>query len=117
MLKNIGYNLILTEFTDRFNNANSPNFVYKDINGLGMLLRNYNLSDDISFRFSNRSWPEFPLTAEKYASWIKHSEGDVINIFMDYETFGEHQDSSTGIFEFLKSLKTEMIKNNITTSG
>ncbi|MEM0133521.1 glycoside hydrolase family 57 protein [Acidiplasma sp.] len=113
IVKNIGYNLILTEFTDRFNNANSPNFVYKDINGLGMLLRNYNLSDDISFRFSNRSWPEFPLTAEKYASWIKHSEGDVINIFMDYETFGEHQDSSTGIFEFLKSLKTEMIKNNI----
>jgi len=69
-------------------------------------LKNYKLSDDIAFRFSNQGWSEFPLTTEKYSSWIKSLEGnaDTVNLFMDYETFGEHQWEETGIFEFLKVL-------------
>ncbi len=78
-----------------------------------VLLRNYRLSDDISFRFSNRDWREYPLTAEKYAHWI-HSENGaatVINLFMDYETFGEHQWAETGIFPFLEELPGEILKH------
>ena len=73
---------------------------------LRLLLKNYRLSDDIAFRFSNHEWPEFPLTAEKFASWAQASgaAGDIINLFMDYETFGEHQWESTGIFQFMEAL-------------
>lgn len=70
--------------------------------GLPLLLRDYRLSDDIAFRFSNRSWPEWPLTAEKYDRWIGALEGELLSLFMDFETFGEHQDKSTGIFEFFE---------------
>ncbi len=78
-----------------------------------LLLRNYRLSDDVSFRFSNRDWPEYPLTAEKYAHWIhrENGVGTVINLFMDYETFGEHQWADTGIFTFLEKLPGEILKH------
>ncbi len=75
-----------------------------------MLLRNYKLTDDVGFRFSSRWWEEYPLTAEKYASWLAASPGDCINLFMDYETFGEHHWSETGIFEFLRFLPGEVLK-------
>jgi alpha-amylase len=86
----------------------SPNFVYKPVGTkkIKLLLKNYKLSDDIAFRFSQQSWSEWPLTADKFAYWL-HQAGehhDVINLFMDYETFGEHQWQSTGIFEFLRHL-------------
>ena len=72
----------------------------------GLLLKNYKLSDDIAFRFSNKAWEEYPLTAEKFAKWVHQINGDgyLCNLFMDYETFGEHQWADTGIFKFLEKL-------------
>ena len=69
-------------------------------------LRNYKLSDDIAFRFSDRNWDQYPLTVDKYVGWLtsENTPGEVINLFMDYETFGEHQNADTGIFEFMKAL-------------
>jgi len=75
-----------------------------------LLLKNYKLSDDIAFRFSNRDWVEWPLTAEKFAAWISAIQGQTINLFMDYETIGEHQWKETGIFDFLKCLPFELLK-------
>lgn len=90
----------------------SPNFVYKAKGSkINVLLRNYKLSDDIAFRFSLREWKEWPLTADKYASWLSSSRGHCINLFMDYETFGEHQWESTGIFNFLEHLPKEAFKH------
>lgn len=66
-----------------------------------VLLKNYKLSDDIAFRFSNQNWSEWPLTADKYSDWLEETQGETINLFMDYETFGEHQWEDTGIFEFI----------------
>ncbi len=76
-----------------------------------MLLKNYKLSDDVAFRFSQKSWAEYPLPADRYAHWINALEGHSVNLFMDYETFGEHQWEDTGIFEFLKHLPQEIFKN------
>jgi alpha-amylase len=108
----MGYKGIITEGAERILGWRSPNFLYKPVNTkLKVLLRNYKLSDDIGFRFSARNWPGFPLTAEKYANWMSNSFGDVINLFMDYETFGEHHWTETGIFEFLKHLPEEVFKH------
>ncbi|MBN1281055.1 MAG: glycoside hydrolase family 57 protein [Candidatus Thermoplasmatota archaeon] len=108
----LGYKGIITEGTERILGWRSPNFLYKPTNtNLKVLLRNYKLSDDIGFRFSSRNWPGFPLTADKYANWMSNSFGDVINLFMDYETFGEHQWTETGIFEFLRHLPGEALKH------
>ena len=95
----------------------SPNYVYANAvnQKLRLLLRNYKLSDDIAFRFSNRNWDEWPLTADKYVKWLASDEtpGEVINLFMDYETFGEHQTADTGIFEFMRALpKAILAKKN-----
>jgi alpha-amylase len=102
------------EGVDHILGYRSPNYPYRPPHtGAGptgrpfaLLLKNYRLSDDIAFRFSNRSWTEWPLTAEKFASWVNQINGDgyVCNLFMDYETFGEHQWSDTGIFQFLDAL-------------
>lgn len=104
----MGYKAILAEGADHVLGWRSPNFVYKPsgCESLRLLLKNYRLSDDIAFRFSNHEWPEFPLTAEKFASWAQAAgaAGDIINLFMDYETFGEHQWESTGIFQFMEAL-------------
>jgi alpha-amylase len=79
-----------------------------------LLLKNYKLSDDIAFRFSEKSWKEFPLTTEKFAQWVNkiNGNGNVVNLFMDYETFGEHQWAQTGIFRFLKQLPYEILKSS-----
>jgi alpha-amylase len=109
----LGYKGIITEGADKILGWRSPNFVYKPVNAnIKVLMRNYKLSDDVGFRFSSRNWPEFPLTADKYANWMSNSFGDVINLFMDYETFGEHQWTETGIFEFLKHLPGEVFKHD-----
>lgn len=113
MVKDLGFETIITEGTDEIISKNSPNFIYKTISGLNLFLRNYRLSDDISFRFSNRSWNEYPLFADKYAKWIFMTEGDVINLFMDYETFGEHNWKETGIFDFMRALPNELKKYGI----
>ena len=109
-----GYKTMLTEGARHIMGWRSPNYVYtNDIQPkLKLLLRNYQLSDDIAFRFSNRSWEDWPLTAEKYVGWLKSAVadgGDIINLFMDYETFGEHQNAQSGIFEFMKALPKAVI--------
>ena len=108
VVEQMGYNAILTEGADHILGYRSPDFVYNPPNcaDLRILLKNYRLSDDIAFRFASRDWPEWPLTAEKFAGWIDQINGNgyVCNLFMDYETFGEHQWTETGIFEFLRAL-------------
>jgi alpha-amylase len=108
----LGYKGVLTEGADDILDWRSPNYVYSaPDSGLGLLLKNYKLSDDIAFRFSNRAWPDFPLTVDKYAGWLHALRGkaDTINLFMDYETFGEHQWAETGIFSFLNDLPEALL--------
>lgn len=80
---------------------------------LPLLLKNYKLSDDIAFRFSNKEWKDHPLSSEKFASWVDATPGETINLFMDYETFGEHQWEDTGIFQFLEHLPWALKERNI----
>lgn len=104
----MGYSCMLTEGAKHILGWKSPNYVYANaVNPkLKLLLRNFSLSDDIAFRFSDRSWNGWPVDAGKYVSWLMDSlkDGEVVNLFMDYETFGEHQPASTGIFEFMRAL-------------
>ena len=110
----MGFKAMITEGAKHILGWKSPNVLYYNVlkPELKIILKNYKLSDDIAFRFSNKSWPEFPLTAEKYTSWITEMDNkqEVVNLFMDYETFGEHQKAHTGIFEFLKQFPEEVIK-------
>ncbi len=122
IVSELGFQGMLAEGPDDVIGWRSPNFVYHIADygptedggakyaaahaPMGLLLKNYRLSDDIAFRFSNRGWEDFPLTADKFAGWVHRisGNGDVLNLFMDYETFGEHQWRETGIFEFLSHL-------------
>jgi alpha-amylase len=110
-----GFDAILAEGADHVLGHRSPNFVYATANGtkLKLLLKNYRLSDDIAFRFSNRAWDQWPVTADRFASWVNtvNGNGVVVNLFMDYETFGEHQWEDTGIFNFLRYLPSEILKH------
>lgn len=111
----MGYKAILAEGADHVLGWKSPNFVYKPImaNKIKLLLKNYRLSDDIAFRFSNKGWKGYPLTADKFASWVNQANGNGtnVNLFMDYETIGEHQWEDTGIFDFFRNLPGEILKN------
>jgi alpha-amylase len=111
-IEDMGYEGVVAEGADHVLGWRSPNFVYrpKTTNRIKLLLKNYKLSDDIAFRFSDKNWKEWPLTTEKYASWLKSVQGDTVNLFMDYETFGEHQWRDTGIFNFMKHLPEEVLK-------
>jgi len=108
------YDGVLAEGADHILGYRSPAFIYHAPGApqLKMLLKNYRLSDDIAFRFSNRSWPEWPLTADKFADWAQQINGNgyPCNLFMDYETFGEHQWEDTGIFRFLEALPESILK-------
>ncbi len=110
----MGFKAMITEGARHVLGWKSPNVLYYNVikPELKLILKNYKLSDDIAFRFSNKSWDEYPLTAEKYASWIADldKKQEVVNLFMDYETFGEHQKAETGIFDFLKALPGEILK-------
>lgn len=110
----MGFKSILTEGAKHVLGWKSPNFLYcNSINPrLKVLLRNFVLSDDIAFRFSNRDWNAWPLTADKYASWINKlaPKSELLNIFLDYETFGEHNWKETGIFDFLCHLPGAILK-------
>jgi len=112
VVRDLGYHTILTEGADHILGYRSPNFLYHPpgCEDLHIMLKNYRLSDDIAFRFSNRTWSEWPLTAEKFANWVSRINGNgfVCNLFMDYETFGEHQWTETGIFDFLTALPDAM---------
>jgi len=111
---NLGFKAMIAEGADDILGWRSPNFIYKHPSAdLKLLLKNYRLSDDIAFRFSNREWKEFPLTAPKFANWVHQisGNGETLNLFMDYETFGEHQWESTGIFDFLDHLPAEIMRH------
>ncbi|MBR2543220.1 glycoside hydrolase family 57 protein [Candidatus Saccharibacteria bacterium] len=109
-----GYQGILAEGWDKILGWRSPNHVYRpvDCSKIKLLLKNYRLSDDIAFRFSNRDWKEHPLTVKKYQRWINDDclRGNLINLFMDFETFGEHQWADTGIFKFFDQFVTSWMK-------
>jgi len=110
----MGYQVMLTEGADQVLAGRNPRVAWRSVSrpDLTVLLRDYRLSDDISFRFSATDWFEYPLTAKKYARWLNQHSGsaEVINLFMDYETFGEHQWLETGIFDFLRELPAEILK-------
>ncbi len=113
-IADMGFKSVLTEGAKHILGWKSPNFLYCNaINPrLKVLLRNFVLSDDIAFRFSNRNWSEWPLTAEKYASWVNKlaPTSEVLNIFLDYETFGEHNWKDSGIFDFLSHMPAAILK-------
>lgn len=117
MVGQMGYRVVLAEGAKPVLGWKSPNFVYANaINPrVKVLLRNFGLSDDIAFRFGNKSWEGWPLTADKYASWLSSSleKEDVVNLFMDYETFGEHQKAATGIFEFMANLPSAVLAQGL----
>lgn len=108
-----GYKVILAEGWDPVLNWRSPNFVYEPTyteNGIKLLLKNYHLSDDIAFRFGDQNWSQWPLTADKFTHWLNESgDGTNFNLFMDYETFGEHQWQESGIFDFLEHLPSQWL--------
>ena len=109
-----GYKAILAEGWDKILGWRSPNYLYEPAftDNIKLLMKNYKLSDDIAFRFGDRSWSEWPLTADKFAHWLNEtSNAEVFNLFMDYETFGEHQWVESGIFGFLQSLPNQWLKN------
>lgn len=108
-----GYAGIVAEGWDPILGWRSPNYVYRPVGTerVKLLLKNYRLSDDVAFRFSSREWGEWPLTAEKFGQWLAEAEGDTVNLFMDYETFGEHQWEDSGIFSFLEQLPWEVKKH------
>lgn len=109
-----GYKAILAEGWDGPLGWRSPNFVYQPTytDNIKLLLKNYQLSDDIAFRFGDRGWSEWPLTANKFVHWLNETEPATnFNLFMDYETFGEHQWGETGIFDFLFHLPKEWYKH------
>lgn len=111
LFESLGYKVMLTEGVDWVLGWRSPNYVYKARDSeIRVLTRNYRLSDDIGFRFSDKKWDQYPLTADKYAAWLSATPGDVIFIAVDYETFGEHHWPETGIYEFLRWLPGEILK-------
>lgn len=113
--EDMGFKSILMEGAERVLDWRSPNFVYRPRNAqhIKILMKNYKLSDDIAFRFGDKSWKDYPLTTEKWTRWI-HSiagNGTNVNLFMDFETFGEHQWADTGIFEFMKAVPEKILRH------
>jgi alpha-amylase len=118
-VRKLGFSAMYTEGVDRILEWRSPDYLYS-CSGLKLLLRNCRLSDDVAFRFTNREWDHFPLTADTYAQWIADSPGECVQVFIDYETFGEHQWADTGILEFFRYLPEELLEKgveSITPSG
>ncbi len=108
-----GYKGILAEGWDPVLGWRSPNFVYRPIytDNIRLLLKNYKLSDDIAFRFGDHDWAEWPLTADKFSHWLSEDQNATnFNLFMDYETFGEHQWEASGVFDFLEHLPEQWLK-------
>lgn len=114
-IEDLGYVGILAEGVDHILDWRNPNFVYKPkgTEKIKLLLKNYRMSDDIAFRFGTPGWEGHPVTAPKFADWVSriNGNGHLVNLFMDYETFGEHQWEHTGIFDFLRHLPGEVLKH------
>ena len=112
----MGFKGMLTEGADRILAHRSPNYVYRThpASDFKILLKNYKLSDDVAFRFSDRSWSEWPLSTERYVYWLNRlpKQHQVVNLFMDYETFGEHQWADSGIFSFLQELPDQVFSSS-----
>ncbi len=120
IVHDMGFHGILLEGWDHCLKDRTPNLVYRPPinsrrkkNRFGLLLKNYKLSDDIAFRFSNKDWSHHPMTVNKFVDWTHQNYGDTINLFMDYETFGEHQWEDTGIFDFLRHLPGICLDNEL----
>lgn len=115
-LEGMGFKTVLAEGVDKLLGYQSPNYLYKAPNTkkIVTLVRNCKLSDDVAFRFSDRGWKEYPLTAEKFNNWIEQSGGDIANIFIDYETIGEHHWSDTGIFDFWSAFLQQAVDRGFT---
>ncbi len=111
----MGFQAMMVEGTDRMLGWRSPNYVYAAASapGLRLLARNFRLSDDVGFRFSNRTWDAWPLTADRWAEWISRSAESSVHVFLDYETFGEHHWADTGIFDFLRYLPDALARRNV----
>ncbi len=110
-----GYKAILAEGWDKTLGWRNPNFVYRPAytENIKLLMKNYKLSDDIAFRFGDKNWAEHPLSTEKFCHWLNADHNaNIFNLFMDYETFGEHQWADTGIFDFLENLPKEWQKQS-----
>ncbi|MGC9209808.1 MAG: glycoside hydrolase family 57 protein [Acidilobus sp.] len=109
-----GFKAVVTEGVEWALGWRSPNYVYLNpLCGVRLLLRNYRLSDDIGFRFGDRNWDQYPLTADKYARWVSESPGDLVLVAVDFETFGEHHWPESGIYEFLRWLPRELGKRGV----
>jgi len=110
-----GFKGIITEGWDKYLEWRSPNMVYKPYNtkNIKLLMKNYRMSDDIAFRFGEKDWSEYPLTVDKYNSWAHEAtdSNPLLNLFMDYETFGEHQWEDTGIFNFFEDFVGKWLSN------
>lgn len=117
--ENYGFKGILAEGWDPILQWRSPNYMYRPFGtkNISLLLKNYRLSDDIAFRFGDKVWPQWPLSADTYNGWVNDSITDksIVNLFMDYETFGEHQWADTGIFEFYEAFIGKWLKNHDNT--
>jgi alpha-amylase len=111
----MGFDGILAEGVPWVLNGQLPNYLYRapHVSQLKTILRNVGLSDDLGFRFSDQNWSEWPLTPEKFAGWLKKAPGDVVNLFLDYETIGEHQWKDTGIFDFWEKLPEAVLDEDI----
>lgn len=115
-----GFKGILSEGWDPILGWRSPNYVYKPVGtkNIKLLMKNYRLSDDIAFRFGNKAWEGYPLTADKYDNWVNSALGDdgqIINLFMDFETFGENIWEDTGIFAFFEDFVGRWLSNPANT--
>ncbi|HSW68472.1 MAG TPA: glycoside hydrolase family 57 protein, partial [Bacteroidales bacterium] len=116
MVAEMGFDIMLTEGAKHVLGWKSPDFVYCNALNpkLKLLLRNFQLSDDIAFRFSNRGWSEWPLTAEKFTGWLNaiNPKHEVVNLFMDYDAIGEYQSADTGIFDFIEALPGNILTHS-----
>ena len=116
---NYGFKGILAEGWDPILEWRSPNYVYKPVgtNNIALLMKNYRLSDDVAFRFSDKGWVSWPLNSDTYADWVNMSitDKEIVNLFMDYETFGEHQWEDTGIFNFYEAFVGKWLENPANT--
>jgi alpha-amylase len=111
-VETMGFDGVIAEGVEWTLNGQSPNFLYRapSTARIKTLLRNTGLSDDLGFRFSDKSWKEHPLTPERFAQWVMDSPGDVVNLFLDYESIGEHQWADTGIFDFWEKLPEAILE-------
>ncbi len=114
-LENMGFHGVMAEGLSNFLRGRSYNHPYTapNVKSIKTLLKNYKLSADFTHRFTDTNWEEYPLTADKYANWIANDTGDCVNIFMPYETFGQHLKASTGSLDFIKHLPQELAKENV----